>query len=110
MTSKGILARRIGWPDLTSDAYVRPERWKVIVAKQIERLDPLDGVEDGIIDNPSAHAFDPVIMACGTGLLNSSLCLKPRQVESVRDAYEPLADSEGNVVYPGFALGADITM
>ncbi|KAF5633760.1 hypothetical protein F25303_9025 [Fusarium sp. NRRL 25303] len=110
VASKGILARRIGWPDLTSDAYVRPEQWKVIVEKQIERLDPLVGVEDGIIDDPSAHAFDLVIMACGTGLLNSSLCLKSRQVESVRAAYEPLADPEGNVVYPGFAFGADTTM
>lgn len=110
MASKGIFARRIGWPDLTSDAYVRPEKWKVIVAKQLEPLDPLDGVEDGIIDNPSADAYDPVIVDCGTGLLNSSLCLKPRQLESVRDAYEPLADSEGNVEYPGFALGAETTM
>ncbi|KAG5799184.1 hypothetical protein H9Q69_001816 [Fusarium xylarioides] len=110
VASEGILARRIGWPDLTSEAYVRPEQWKAIVAKQIELLDPLDGVEDGIIDNPPAHALDPVIMACGNGLLNSSFCLKPRQVASVRTAYEPLADSEGNIVYPGFALGADTSV
>ncbi|KAF5698006.1 feruloyl esterase B-2 [Fusarium mundagurra] len=110
VASKGILARRIGWPDLTSDAYVRPEQWMAIVAKQIELFDPLDGVEDGIIDNPAAHAFDPAIMACGTGLLSSSLCLKPKQVASVRAAYEPLADSEGNIVYPGFALGADTSV
>ncbi|RBA18153.1 hypothetical protein FPRO05_11169 [Fusarium proliferatum] len=110
VVSKGILARRIGWPDLTSDAYVRPEQWKAIVAKKTERLDPLDGVEDGIIDNPSAHAFDPMIMAYGTGLLSSCLCLKPRQVESVRAAYEPLANLEGNAVYSGFALGVDTTM
>ncbi|KAH7234667.1 Tannase/feruloyl esterase [Fusarium redolens] len=110
VASKGILARRIGWPDLKSDAYVRPEQWKAIVEKQIEMIDPLDGVEDGIIDNPAAHAFDPAIMACGTGLLNSSLCLKPQQVTSVRAAYEPLADSEGSIVYPGFALGADTSV
>lgn len=77
------------------------------MAKHIELLDPLDGVEDGIIDNPDAYAIDPVIMACGTGLLNSSLYLKPRQVAPVRAAYGPLVDSEGNIVYPGYALGAD---
>ncbi|KAM0351020.1 hypothetical protein ACHAPU_002798 [Fusarium lateritium] len=110
VASKGILARRIGWPDLESESYVRPEQWKSIVAKQIELLDPLDGVKDGIIDNPAAHAFDPVILACGTGLLNSSLCLKPQQVASVRAAYEPLADSEGKIVYPGFSLGADTSV
>ncbi|RGP77808.1 feruloyl esterase b-2 [Fusarium longipes] len=110
VASKGILARRIGWPDLESDAYVRPEQWKAIIAKQIEMLDPLDGVRDGIIDNPFDHAFDPAIMACGTDLLNSSLCLKPPQVASVRAAYEPLADSQGRIVYPGFALGADTSV
>ncbi|KIL87117.1 hypothetical protein FAVG1_09671 [Fusarium avenaceum] len=110
VASKGILARRIGWPDLQSDSYVRPDQWKAIVAKQIELLDPLDGVKDGIIDNPAAHAFDPVMLGCGNGLLNSSLCLKPQQVASVRAAYEPLADSEGNIVYPGFGLGADTSV
>ncbi|KAM0547218.1 hypothetical protein ACHAPJ_010480 [Fusarium lateritium] len=110
VASKGILARRTGWPDISSDAYVRPEQWKAIVAKQIELLDPLDGVEDGIIDNPSAHGFDPAILACGTGLLNSSLCLKPQQIGSVRAAYEPLADSQGRIVYPGFGLGADTSV
>ncbi|KAM0490226.1 hypothetical protein ACHAP8_011763 [Fusarium lateritium] len=110
VASKGILARRLGWPDLESDAYVRPEQWQAIVAKQIEMLDPLDGVKDGIIDNPAAHAFDPAIMACGTQDLNSSLCLKPQQVASVRAAYEPLADSEGRIIYPGFSLGADTSV
>ncbi|RFN53439.1 putative feruloyl esterase b-2 [Fusarium flagelliforme] len=110
VASKGILARRIGWPDLDSDAYVRPEQWKAIVAKQIEMFDPLDGVKDGIIDNPAAHSFDPATMACGTKVLNSSLCLKPQQVASVRAAYEPLANSEGLIVYPGFNLGADTSV
>lgn len=110
VASKGILARRIGWPDLESEAYVRPEQWKAIVAKQIEMFDPLDGVKDGIIDNPAAHSFDPATMACGTKLLNSTLCLKPQQVASVRAAYEPLADSEGRIVYPGFNLGADTSV
>ena len=110
VASKGILARRIGWPDLDSSAYVRPEQWKAIVAKQIEMFDPLDGVTDGIIDNPAAHSFDPATMACGTNVLNSSLCLKPQQVASVRAAYEPLANSEGRIVYPGFNLGADTSV
>ncbi|KAF4446972.1 hypothetical protein F53441_9443 [Fusarium austroafricanum] len=110
VASKGILARRIGWPYINSDAYVRPEQWKAMVAKQIELLDHLDGVEDGIIDNPSAHAFDPAILACGTGLLSDSLCLKPQQIASVRAAYEPIADSEGRIVYPGFSLGSDTSV
>lgn len=106
VSSKGLLARRIGWPDINSSAYVRPEQWPAIVAKQIELLDPLDGVTDGIIDDPTKYDFDPAILACGTGLLNSSTCLAPQQIASVRAAYQPVADSEGRIVYPSFHLGA----
>lgn len=107
VASKGILAGRIGWPHLNSSHYVRSEQWEAIVAKQIELFDAMDGVQDGIIDNPTDFSFDPEILACGTGALNSSLCLNPDQILSVRKAYEPLTDTEGRFVYPAFGLGAD---
>ncbi|KAK7951316.1 uncharacterized protein PG986_007044 [Apiospora aurea] len=104
---KGILAHRIGWPNLDSPAYIRPEQWPAIVAEQIRQLDPLDGVADGIIDEPTRHRLDPQTLACGTGLLNATLCLTPQQVSSVRTAYEPIADSGGHIGYPAFELGAN---
>ncbi|KAK8056157.1 hypothetical protein PG993_001384 [Apiospora rasikravindrae] len=107
VASKGILAHRIGWPDLDSPAYVRPEQWPAIVAEQIRQLDPLDGVADGIIDEPTRHRFDPQTLACGAGLLNETLCLTPQQVSSVRKAYEPVYDSDTHIVYPAFELGAN---
>ncbi|KAH8901033.1 tannase and feruloyl esterase [Thozetella sp. PMI_491] len=107
VSSKGIMARRIGWPYLDSPAYVRPEQWTAIVAKQIELLDPLDGITDGIIDDPTSHRFDPEILACGTGVLDSSVCLTPGQVDSVRAAYLPIANTAGRIVYPSFELGSN---
>lgn len=106
VASKGVLARRIGWPYLNSSAYVRPEQWPAIVEAQIRQLDPLDGVTDGIIDEPTKHRFDPASLVCGTGVLNSSMCLSPQQVESVRRAYEPIANTSGQIVYPSFELGS----
>ncbi|KAK8114534.1 hypothetical protein PG999_006603, partial [Apiospora kogelbergensis] len=107
VASKGILARRIGWPNLDSSAYVRPEQWPAIVAEQVRQLDPIDGVVDGIIDEPTRQRFDPQTLACGTGLLNATLCLTAQQVDSVRKAYEPIANSEGEIVYPAFELGSN---
>ncbi|KAI1802329.1 tannase and feruloyl esterase [Daldinia bambusicola] len=106
VASKGILARRIGWPHLDSPAYVRPEQWPAIVEAQIREFDSLDGVLDGIIDEPTKYRFDPMKLACGTLLLNSSLCLSPQQVESVRRAYEPIVSGSGRIVYPAFELGS----
>ncbi|KAF2111210.1 Tannase/feruloyl esterase [Lophiotrema nucula] len=107
VASKGIIARRIGWPYLNSSAYVRTEQWTAIVAEIVKILDPLDGVVDGIIDNPTTQRFDPAILACGTGVLNASVCLHPAQVESVRKAYEPIANTAGQIVYPSFELGSN---
>jgi feruloyl esterase len=106
VASKAILARRMGWPNLDSPSYVTAAQWTAIVAAQIALLDPLDGVVDGIIDNPTLHNFDPSILACGTNILNSSLCLTAAQVNSVREVYQPLANSSGDIVYPSFGLGA----
>lgn len=110
VSSKGILARRLGWPDLKSPSYVSSAQWSAIVAAQIKLLDPLDGVVDGIIDNPTVHRFDPQILACGTGVLNDTLCLTPAQVATVSGIYQPLADSSGQIVYPAFDYGADTSV
>ncbi|KAI8942319.1 hypothetical protein NX059_000398 [Plenodomus lindquistii] len=105
VASKGILARRLGWPDLDSPSYISDTQWKAIVAAQIAALDPLDGVKDGIIDDPTSHIFDPAILMCGTGILNSTLCLTAAQVNTVREIYQPLANGSGHIVYPSFELG-----
>jgi len=110
VASKGILARRLGWPDLQSPKYVTAAQWSAIVAAQIKLLDPLDGVTDGIIDNPMAHNLDPAVFACGTGVLDSSVCLTAAQVDTVREIYQPLANTSGHIVYPTFGLGADTTV
>lgn len=107
VSSKGLLARRVGWPDINSSAYVSNAQFHAIAAKHIEILDPLDGVTDGIIDEPTKQRVDRQIVACGTGVLNDSLCLKAKQVKSVRGAYEPIADEHGNTIYPSFELGSD---
>ncbi|CAG9939827.1 unnamed protein product [Clonostachys rosea f. rosea IK726] len=106
VASKAILARRIGWPDLNSSAYVRPEQWQAIAAKQIELFDGLDGEKDGIIDAPQNIPFDPALLACGTGALGQDLCLHPDQVQSVEKAYQPLTNGAGEIIYPPFIIGA----
>lgn len=106
VASKAILAHRLGWPDLSSPSYVSAAQWAAIVAAQVALLDPLDGVKDGIIDNPTLHNFDPSILACGTSVLNYSVCLTAAQVNTVREIYQPLANSSGHIVYPSFELGA----
>jgi feruloyl esterase len=110
VASKAVLAHRLGWPDLSSPDYISASQWKAIVAAQLSLLDPLDGVTDGIIDNPTLHNFDASLLACGVGILNASTCLTPAQVNTVREIYQPLADTSGKIVYPSFELGIDTSV
>ncbi|KUJ13898.1 tannase and feruloyl esterase [Mollisia scopiformis] len=105
VSSKGILAGRIGWPDVSSPAYLSDDQWTAIVAEQIKQCDGLDGVIDGILDDPTKCGFNPETCACGTGVLNNSVCLNPYQVNSVRQAYLPIADTKGDIVYPAWDYG-----
>ena len=109
VAERGILAKRFGWPDVNSPAYITNAQWNAITAAQIKFLDPLDGVTDGVIDDPTAHMFIPELLRCGTGVLNASLCLRSEQIQGVRDAYQPLFNTSGEQVYPAFDLGAPTT-
>ncbi|KAJ4290600.1 hypothetical protein N0V90_010818 [Kalmusia sp. IMI 367209] len=103
-----LLAQRYGWPNVNTSAYVSYEQFDAITRKTVELFDGADGVNDGIIDNPTHLKLDPQIFSCGYGILNDSMCLKnAEQVDSVRLAYEPMVDLEGRFVYPSFQLGAN---
>lgn len=80
---------------------------QAITQAHIELLDELDGVKDGIIDDPTSHNVDPVIFACGAGILNDTVCLSPAQVDTIRNIYQPISDSEGQLLYFSPELGTD---
>lgn len=75
VAERGILARRIGWPDINPTRYVREDQWKAIQAAQISLFNDVYGVKDGVIDDPTAFRFNPEALRCGTGVLNESVCL-----------------------------------
>jgi feruloyl esterase len=57
----------------------------VIHAAVLARCDGLDGVTDGLLENPMRCAFDPREIECKSG--DGPNCLTPPQVEAVRKIY-----------------------
>ncbi len=69
--------------------------------------DRLDGVADGIINDPSKCSFDPGSMAC-SGADNEN-CLTPPQVAVVRRLYAgPVNPRTGEQIYPGLPKGSEL--
>ena len=68
--------------------------------------DTLDGIEDGILQNPLACNFEPVTLTCQTGIDNDS-CLTPKQVTAVEKIWTGVTNSAGELIYPGLVPGGE---
>ena len=71
--------------------------------------DALDGVEDGIINDPrvcTLEHYDPADLLCAEGQ-DAATCLNAAQLDTVRQHYRGVVDAGGNVISPGIVPGAE---
>lgn len=72
----------------------------------INSCDALDGVEDGVLENPAQCGFDPQIVQCEGA--DGSGCLTAAQVAAVRKVYAPATNPRtGEIIFPGLARGSE---
>jgi hypothetical protein len=67
----------------TPGAYLNANNLKAIQAATLASCDALDGVVDGVVEDPRRCRLDPASLACPAGTESDS-CLTPPQVEAVR--------------------------
>ncbi len=65
----------------------------------LQTCDALDGLEDGMIDNPPAcaAAFDPTVLTCAAGKTDS--CLTAGQVNALQAMFDGPVNSAGEALY-----------
>lgn len=85
----------------------------MIMNAVLDECDSIDGIEDGVVDDPTKCDFDISSLQCGdeqsptTG--NTTVCLTTAQVENAKLFYQGPVDSRtGESLYPGFAVGSEI--
>ncbi|MDT8398863.1 MAG: tannase/feruloyl esterase family alpha/beta hydrolase [Pseudomonadales bacterium] len=70
--------------------------------------DALDGVEDGLIEDPRACDFSPAEMACEAG--DATDCLTQEQVTTLHKIYSgPSNPRTGEHIFPGHPVGTEAT-
>jgi feruloyl esterase len=69
----------------TEAGYIPPANYPALHKAALDACDALDGVKDGVIEDPTRCKFDPGVIAC-TGASAPS-CLTPQQVETARKTY-----------------------
>jgi feruloyl esterase len=86
-------------------AYIPSSKIPAISAAVLAACDALDGVSDGILNDPRQCHFDPSILRCHGA--ESDSCLTPSQVAQLRKIYGGLRNSKGVELFPGYLPGGE---
>jgi feruloyl esterase len=92
----------------TADSSVPPAKYPMIHAAVLQACDAMDGVKDGVIENPARCHFNPAVLACKGA--DGPECLTPAQVETARAIYSTVknprtgADLRPALLQPGSEL------
>jgi len=93
----------------TPDAAIAPAKYPMIHDAALAACDGLDGVKDGVIENPLSCRFDPAVLTCKAGQDPAS-CLTPAQVNSAKAIYAGVKDPKtGVVLTPGLEPGSELS-
>ncbi|KAH7396073.1 putative feruloyl esterase B precursor [Cadophora sp. MPI-SDFR-AT-0126] len=94
--------------------FLPQESLDFITDSVLAECDELDGVRDGILENPLACDFNITTLQCPVGVShvqnNQTLCLTTEQVATARAFYTGPFDSRkwnGTQIYPGFSVGSE---
>jgi feruloyl esterase len=78
----------------------------VVHSAVLQACDALDGVKDGLIENPAACKFDPSVLQCKTAA--AANCLSAAQVETVRMIYSPIVNVKTKREITGLLPGSEL--
>jgi len=88
-------------------SFVSTEKFAALHQAALDACDALDGIKDGIINDPRVCKFDPAVIQCKGA--DGPTCLTAPQVEAVRKLYAPIVDPKtGQEIFPGFQPGTEL--
>jgi feruloyl esterase len=93
-----------------SDAasYIPPAKYPMIHRAALAACDAMDGIKDGVIDEPMRCRFNPGVLACKEGV-DGPDCLTKPQVEAARKIYTAATNPRtGEVVFPPMERGSEL--
>jgi feruloyl esterase len=106
-TGRAAQAVRIAKRLETSEAarLLAPQR-QLLHRAVVNACDALDGVKDGVIENPARCTFDPGSLRCEGA--NRSECLSAEQVDTARQIYSSPVNPKSGRAITGLAHGSEL--
>lgn len=89
-----------------SGAYIPKEKLSVLHKAVVDACDTLDGVKDGVLENPKRCHFEPKTLLCKGA--DGPECLTAPQVEAATKVYAgPRNPRTGEQIFPGLEPGSE---
>jgi feruloyl esterase len=92
--------------DRNSSTFVPIPLWTTIHEEILRQCDGLDGVADGILEDPTLCQFRPEALICGASK-NGTNCLTPAQAGAVREAFSDYYGIDGSLIFSGMQPGSE---
>jgi feruloyl esterase len=91
-------------------AYIQPAQFSLLHKAVLKACDAVDGLTDGLIEDPRNCHFDPAVLACKEGRQGSQEdCLSGQQIEAARKIYAGAINPRtGEQVFPGLERGSEM--
>lgn len=90
----------------TPGSFIPPAKLPAIAKAVLAQRDELDGVRDGILNDPRKCHFDATKMECKAGE-DSNNCLTGEQVTALKALYAGAHDAKGRAIFPGYLPGSE---
>jgi len=87
------------------ESLIPPAKYPLLSQAVLAACDSLDGVKDGLLEDPRMCKFDPSTLLCRG---DSNQCLTAPQVESAKAVYGPLKTKNGSLFFPGLEYGSEL--
>ena len=94
-------------PHLRDQTAITAPKMTLLNNAVIQACDALDGVTDGIIDDPRKCTFDPAVLQC-TGGADAATCLTSVQVAAANRIYGGTRKSNGQQIFPAYTRGSEL--
>jgi hypothetical protein len=88
------------------DSFIPPAKIPAIASAVLAQCDGLDGVKDGILNDPRKCHFNPATIECKAGE-DTNACLTAAQVAALKALYAGPHDAKGRAMFPGYLPGAE---
>lgn len=88
------------------ESYIPASKLPLLAEAVNAACDKLDGIADGVLDDPRTCRFDPKMLECKEGQ-NPESCLTSKQVKAVKDVWSGARTRTGEKIYPGYMPGAE---